>query len=371
MSPLQLHLLHTLLSEPLKAIKLRRKYANAFDKMFTYIFGPSFGVEIEAHFDLYKNKSKGISFHAEDTKSYFNRINRIERSLHTKYKTRTYFEGFDRQTGEYAIPVRPQNLHIVYNFFNKLNCLLAAPLGSAYENTSSMHIHINDNLPKEPKKEVTEGIKNHLSLFSKNELKHSSPDNCESPILRYAVLEHNPISSNDRCSGCFGCKIEQHQIKKIISQFLSKKHIPKDRLREYSLLSYKHVNFFYMLRNGQKSLYQQYEQILDILKLDKMHIWCELFGRYDMKELNDIIQNILYSLFYVMNLNKDENFSKTFFETGIKPNLSYNSIEYRFWTGSSNFKTTLKRAMFCNAIQQYTYYNDSLRLHILMDLLHV
>jgi len=149
LSDLQLHMLDMLLNEPLSAFKLRSKYTRSFDQMFSYIFGVSFGVEIEIHPNFYKNKAAGIYFHSGNLNTSFQYtkvIDKIQDDLKSPYKTRNYMDG---ALTEYTFPVCAKNLHILYKYLNHIARLLKGPLGTPFDTSSSMHIHIKQKNRRE------------------------------------------------------------------------------------------------------------------------------------------------------------------------------------------------------------------------------
>jgi len=402
LSVLQLHMLRLLIHEPLTAFKYRHKYMRSFDSMFNIVFGKSFGVELELNPNMYKQQHKNQYFFKEDDR-YMNKINAIERNFKanrtksgygtyngvatgvrrdvngaiqhyhgstvSKYRATKYV---DSVCHEYTFPVRAMNLHVIYKYMKKIQSVLIGPLGTTYDQSSSMHIHnyLNQVSIKYLDKAFDVHIKKVRQQTTPTSLKasvHASRCLRENsayviPLKQYANYNANGVAG-ERCHECLGCNISNSFIGGSNDVFI-KKTMESDLSRSRRLLSTNH-RYYYLIQHGLKNADFVYNQTLRLVDTNVVPMLSSIFGIWDNKQLDKMLDNFISYFIPYTQVYK----SNIIIKRGIRYNSEFESIETRLFTGTTDFKIILQRGQLIHAMLNLMHTHDPYLLNLFIDTL--
>jgi len=376
LTKLQVHMLKTLINEPLEAFKLRKKYTRAFDYMFKYAFGKSFGVEIEINPSFYKSGMDASSFFERDTEDtkFTQQMLEIERSVKSKYKPRRYTDG---PCHEYTFPVRAENLHIVYKYLKQIRNLLIGELGvGSFDTSSSMHIHLSP--PVVSPKYLGIGIYHYFNSFTAQIDHDSDLTSCIEANRMLVLKKRNPSRHTKNCHMCHGCSFSIIKyIDKPVKfeaylnrQYKRMSHIFNGR-RQYDStakwLAQPIYRLLYLMRNGPRHAEKVYLHALELMDLKYRDKLAFLLGQYkDEKLMSYLDHSIAYFIPYMSEIRSS---GITAIDGTIQDNSKYNTIEVRLFAGSTNFSTIMKRALMYNSLKTLLATSDPTLLNLFLTII--
>lgn len=369
-------MLKTLINEPLEAFKLRKKYTRAFDYMFKYAFGKSFGVEIELSPAFYKNRKKASKFFLESIyhTGLVNQIYIIEKSLKTDYGPRKYADG---PCHEYTFPVRAQNLHVIYMYLKQIRKLLIGELGvGVFDTSSSMHIHLIP--PTVSPKYVDIGIRYYFDSFKSQLNKNNIASDCMDANRALFLKSKHLSKYNKNCYMCHGCGFSilkyidkpilfRDYLKKVGSRRVKKKVVGKSYYEPTERTLVRQIyRLFYLLKNGPEEAEKTYLHALELMDLKYRDKLAFILGQYDEEKLEMFLDHsIAYFIPYMSEIDNFDNMPDNL----IKYSKEYNTFEIRLFAGSTNFSTIMKRALMYNSLKTLMTTSDPTLLNLFLNII--
>ena len=369
-------MLKTLINEPLEAFKLRKKYTRAFDYMFKYAFGKSFGVEIEINPQFYKNSRKAHEFFRIEPEyhGFTKRITQIEIETKTEYRPRRYQDG---SCHEYTFPVRAQSLHLVYKYLKQLRRLLVGELGVGdFDTSSSMHIHLTPFVVSP--KYVEMGIYHYFNSFTSQLDSTSIQETCIEANRMLVLKPLRPSRHTKNCHLCHGCNFSIGKfVDKPIAfeEYLKRQYRTKVRNSHgrsvyeptARLLSHVMYRLLYLMKDGPRKAEKVYLHALELMDLKYRNKLAFILGQYDEAKLARFLDHsIAYFIPYMSEVDSGK-FSGV--DGTMQFNSGYNSIEIRLFAGSTDFSTIMKRTLMYNSLKTLIATSDPTLLNLFLSII--